>query len=259
MLDKNYEFLKSQLLHTGFGDQHDAALKSQMSTLQPDFILTHKASFGKDEAVATLHFRKSDSSDMYFFNKYKMLLKKDGEENVVQQLFYLRNKEDNITFKEAFNLLQGRSVLKEKQNKEGEKYVTWVKLDFSNSEKDGNFKFKSQSYGYELPKAMDKYAFEELKDPDVRMQVQRSLERGNRLEVSLSENGQQRKLFIEANPASGVNNSLKVFDQNLQRVQNISTKEGETQSPHQQQKKKAGDEEDIPTKSVGRKRGRGVT
>lgn len=257
MLDKNYEFLKSQLLHTGFGDQHDAALKGQMSTLQPDFILTHKASFGKDEAVATLHFRKSDSSDMYFFNKYKMLLKKDGEDNVLQQLFYLRNKEDNITFKEAFNLLQGRSVLKEKQNKEGEKYVTWVKLDFSNSEKDGNFKFKSQSYGYELPKAMEKYGFEELKDHDVRMQIQRSLERGNRLEVSLSENGQQRKFFIEANPASGVNNSLKVFDHNLQRVQNLSSKESETISPRKQQRNEMKEAEG--PKKEGRKRGRGVT
>ncbi len=257
MQDKNYEFLKSQLLHSGFGDQHDAALKKEMSALQPEFILTHKANFGKDEAVATLHFRKSETTDMYFFNKFKMLLKKDGEDNILQQLFYLRMKEDNVTFKEAVNLLQGRSVFKEKQNKQGEKYVTWVKLDFSNSEKDGNFKFKSQSYGYELPKAMDKYNFDELKDPDVRMQIQRSLERGNRLEVNLSENGQQRKLFIEANPASGINNSLKIFDQNLQRVQHLSTKESETISPRKQQRNEMKEAE--VEKKEGRKRGRGVT
>ncbi len=130
MIEKNYEFLREQLKFTGFGEGHSEPLKVQMEKMQDAFVLTHKAKLGNDEAVATLHFKKSDSSDMYFFNKYNMHLKKEGDDTVMKQTIYLRNKEDNISFKEAYNLMNERSVLKEKNIEARREVPGWSKAGF---------------------------------------------------------------------------------------------------------------------------------
>lgn len=257
MIEKNYAFIKNQLKGTGFGESHDENLKTQMKLLPPDFILTHQTKFGKDEVVATLHFRKSTDTDMYFFNKYNMLLKKDGEDAVLKQMFYLRGKEDNITFKEAFNLMQERSVLKERMTKEGQTYTTWLKLDFKESDKEGNYKLKSQNYGYDINKALAKYPIIELNDPDMLKQMVSSLERGNLQEVSMNIGGQDSKVYIAASPASGLTHALKVFDTKMQRIQGLSqenTKEQQQQQNHQK-KIKAGDESDKPVNMKRKSRG----
>ena len=62
---------------------------------------------------------KSDSSDMYFFNNYLPL--KKGKDERAEQTFY-PNKGKGVTGKEAFNLLDGRSVHKDLVTKEGQPY-----------------------------------------------------------------------------------------------------------------------------------------
>lgn len=262
MNEKNYDFLKNQIKLTGFGENHSENLKAQLEKQQPDFVLTHKATFGKDEVVATLHFRKSQETDMYFFNKYNILMQKQGEENVMKQMIYLRSKEDNISFKEAYNLLNDRSVFKEKTTKEGEKYLTWVKLDFKETDKEGSFKMKSQSFGYDISKALEKYPIVEISDPDVKKSIIDSLQRGNRQEVTFETEGKQTKMYIEANPASGVNHALKVYDAAMQRVQGLS--KGEEQSNEQAKKEeqktkvKAGEEDEADRPTQSRRRSRGI-
>ncbi|OJY98313.1 MAG: hypothetical protein BGP13_09550 [Sphingobacteriales bacterium 40-81] len=262
MNEKNYEFLKNQIKLTGFGESHGDNLKAHLEKQQPDFVLTHKANFGKDEVVATLHFRKSQESDMYFFNKYNILMQKQGEENVVKQMIYLRNKEDNISFKEAYNLLNDRSVFKEKTTKEGEKYLTWVKLDFKETDKEGSFKMKSQSFGYDISKALEKYPIVEISDPDVKKSIINSIERGNRQEVTFEVEGKQNKMYIEANPASGVNHALKVYDAAMQRVQGLSKGEeqsnGQAKKEEQKSKVKAGEEDESDRPTQSRRRSRGI-
>jgi hypothetical protein len=63
-----------------------------------------------------LQFRKSDNSDMYFFNSYEASLQRSNSERV-NQTFYL-NKGKGVTTKEAFNLLDGRAVHKELTNRD---------------------------------------------------------------------------------------------------------------------------------------------
>jgi hypothetical protein len=36
-----------------------------------DFQVTHNTKFGNDELTAFLQFKKSDQTDMYFFNRFK--------------------------------------------------------------------------------------------------------------------------------------------------------------------------------------------
>ncbi len=261
MNEKNYAFLKNQIKLTGFGENHADNLKVQIEKQQPDFVLTHKAMFGKDEVVATLHFRKSQETDMYFFNKYNVLLQKEGDDNVMKQMIYLRSKDDNISFKEAYNLMSQRSVFKEKVTKEGDKYLTWVKLDFKETDKAGNFKLKSQSFGYDINKALEQYPIMEIQDPDVKKSIIDSLQRGNRQEVTFEADAKQRKMFIEANPASGVNHALKVYDSDMQRVHAVrkGEEQGQTQGSRQERKNKVKTgEDDTGERKPTRRKSRGI-
>src|SRR5699024_7008069 len=129
----------------------------------PKFLLLHQGGFGKDETISTLHFRKSDQSDMYFFNKYDMTLKQENKLEALTQTFYL-NKGNSITLKEAYNLMHGREVNKDLTNKEDQVYNAWIQLDMKNSEQNGNFKIKQfhQNYGFDLEKVLSKLSIKEL-------------------------------------------------------------------------------------------------
>ena len=56
---------------------------------------------------------------MYFFNRYNLALQNANFPDPVKQTFYLNKGQDNITLKEAYNLMNGRSVLKELSTKKG--------------------------------------------------------------------------------------------------------------------------------------------
>ena len=72
---KNHDYLKNQLLYTGFGDGLNEPLKAKMLEGATDFTLDHSKKFGQDEVNSKLHFSKSDQTDLYFFNKFDLSLK----------------------------------------------------------------------------------------------------------------------------------------------------------------------------------------
>jgi hypothetical protein len=71
-------------------------------------------------------------------------------------------------FKEACNLLNGRSVYKELTPKEGARYKAWVKLDFNKRDEHGNAKLNifNEKYGFSLKEALGRIPLKELKDPE---------------------------------------------------------------------------------------------
>jgi hypothetical protein len=87
MNEKNYEYLKEQLKNTGFGDTFNADLANKISQGAPEFQLAQKKTFGKDDVIATLHFKKGNDSDMYFFNRYDLQLLSDKQDNKARQMF----------------------------------------------------------------------------------------------------------------------------------------------------------------------------
>lgn len=217
MNDKNYEYLNKQLLNTGFGEGHADELKQKMEKGENDFALFHKQTFGKDEAVATMHFRKSAESDMYFFNQYTLIVKNEGKDETLQHRFYINNKEDSITLKQGYNLIQGRAVYKERTNKEEEKYNAWISLDFKNTDNNGNYRLNvyHENYGYDLKEVLGKYSIREMGDPALAKRLVESLERGNRQQVTMDIKGQEQKVFIEASPKF---KSLNVYQASGQRM-----------------------------------------
>ena len=106
-----------------------------------EFQLHYKTEINKKPFEASLNFRKSDSSDMYFFNNYHASLEKNNGEKV-DRTFFL-NKGKGITSKEAFNLLDGRAVHKDLVTKEGQPYKAWTQLDFENKDKNNNYERKT--------------------------------------------------------------------------------------------------------------------
>ncbi|RYY89468.1 MAG: hypothetical protein EOO15_06020 [Chitinophagaceae bacterium] len=219
MNEKNYDFLANQVKYTGFGDGLAEVLKEKLAQGAPEFTLRHEAAFGTDKTEATLHFRRSNESDMYFFNRYDLALKNEKLQEPLQQSFYISGKQDNITLKEGYNLLSGRAVHKDLTTKEGEGYRAWVQLDFKQSEANGNFKMKQfhEAYGFDLEKALDKHPIKELRIPEDRESLIKSLERGNRQAVTLEAEGGPKQIFLEAAPQF---KSLNLYEANGRRIIN---------------------------------------
>ena len=220
MNPKNYEYLRDQVKFTGFGEALEAELKEKIGKQTPDFQLYHNTKFGNDVATATLHFKKSDQSDMYFFNKYELTLKQESNADMMKQAFYI-NKGNNITLKEAYNLMSGRAVNKDLTNKEGQVYNAWVQMDFSQTDKNGNYGLKQyhQNYGFDLEKELAKHPIKELANEQEKGRLIESLQKGNRQAVTVVKEGTEQRVYIEASPRF---KSLNIYDSSLQKVNSQS-------------------------------------
>ena len=191
MEENNYEYLVKQIKFTGFGEEPLQDLRRKMEEGKPHFIVYQEGLYNKDSAITRLDFKKSEDKDMYFFNSYSMSLKIAGQESPVEQKFYINNKQDNITLKEAYNMLSGRAVEKEITPKEGEKYKAWLQLDFKETDTNGQYKTKQfhPNYGFDLEKVLDRHPFKELGSPEEKKALMESLQRGNRQIVTLEAEG----------------------------------------------------------------------
>ncbi|OIR01275.1 hypothetical protein GALL_165630 [mine drainage metagenome] len=200
MNTENQTYLKDNIKYMGFGENMHAELEQNMKEGKADFQLHYKAEINKKPFEAVLHFRKSENSEMYFFNRYEASLeRKNGEK--LNQTFYL-NKGKGVTAKEAYNLLEGRAVYKELANKEGEPYKAWIQLDFDKKDKHQNHEVKQyhDNYGYDVKAAVSKYAVAELDGGEKEKALLQSLQKGNIQSVTIEKDGATHKMFIEANP-----------------------------------------------------------
>ncbi len=266
MNQKNFDYLKDQVKFTGFGDALENVLKEKIQKQSPEFQILHNAKFGNDTVTATLHFKKSEQSDMYFFNKYNLTLKQEQNQDMMEQAFYI-NKGNNITLKEAYNLMSGRAINKDLTSKEGQLYNAWMQMDFKNTDNSGNYKIKQyhQNYGYDLEKSLAAHPIKELKNEQDKTTLLESLQKGNRQSVTFIQNGSEHKHFIEANPQF---KSINIYDGNMKRLINSQLKgekqtQGESNSTKQEIKKESekysNDDEnpEMPKASKRRKKNQG--
>ncbi|MBL7738137.1 MAG: hypothetical protein JNK14_02885 [Chitinophagaceae bacterium] len=215
MNNDNLQYLKDNIKYMGFGENMYRELKRNLGEGKAEFQLLFAAEINKKPFEATLNFRKSDSTDMYFFNNYNASLEKsNGEKN--EQTFYL-NKGKGVTAKEAYNLLDGRAVHKDLTTKEGQPYKAWIQLDFENKDKSNNFEVKQfhENYGYDLKAAVEKFAVADLNDPDKSKALMQSLEKGNVQSVTIEKDGSSHKMFMEADPQY---KKVTMYDSNMKMV-----------------------------------------
>lgn len=215
MNNDNLQYLKDNIKYMGFGENMYRELERNLGEGKSEFQLRFAAEINKKPFEATLNFRKSDSTDMYFFNNYNASLEKsNGEKN--NQTFYL-NKGKGVTAKEAYNLLDGRAVHKDLTTKEGQPYKAWIQLDFENKDKNNNFEVKQfhENYGYDLKAAVEKFAVAELNDPEKAKALMQSLEKGNVQSVTIEKDGSSHKMFMEADPQY---KKVTMYDSNMKMV-----------------------------------------
>jgi hypothetical protein len=269
MNQKNFEYLKDGLKYLGFGEGLNNKLTEELASGKPEFQMKTVNEYGRDKVNYTLDFRKSDSSDMYFFNKYTANFKPEGDSQEKAQTFYIK-KNSGITAKEAYNLLNGRSVNKDLTNAEGQPYNAWLQIDFNQQDDKGNHKFKMihQAYGYDLDKELSKHPIKELNEPVTKERLMQSLERGNLHQVTFVKGDREDKMFIEANPQF---KTLNVYDDKLKKVfieannrthvpendpmkkQPGQQKESEEPGKKQEKKKEMGNDGDEESPNKGKK------
>ena len=215
MNNDNFQYLADNVKYLGFGENSKTEIEKNMNSGKPDFQLHVKTEINKKAFDATLNFRKSDSTDLYFLNNYHATLNKGNDEKL-GQTFYL-NKGKGVTAKEAYNLLDGRAVHKELSTKEGQNYKAWIKLDTSVTDKNQNFEVKQfhENYGFNLKEAVSKFAIKEMSDPEKEKALLQSLQKGNLQSVTIEKEGNTSKMFIEADPQF---KKVNMYDANLKPV-----------------------------------------
>lgn len=227
MNQQNAEYLQNLLKFTGFGEGMQEELQTRLQEQKPEFTLQHRSQIGTDQVEASLLFRKSDQSDMYFFNRFYLKLKDENGAEDFTQSFPI-SREHSFTLKEAYNLMKGRSVHKELRSRAGENYQAWLKLDFREKDDYGNFKMTQyhQNYGYDLKQVLAKYPIREMESPQTAQSLVRSLERGNRQSVTMTVEGRDQKLFVEASPQY---KSLNVFNSQFLKINVHAQKQNDTE------------------------------
>lgn len=216
MNQENLEYLKDNIKYMGFGEKLNESLEHNLKAGKPEFQLTTDAKFNNKVFEAKLNFRRSDSSEMYFFNSYNASLTRSNGDKM-DQTFYL-NKGKGVTAKEAYNLLEGRAVHKELSTKDGQDYKAWLQLDLQTKDKNNNFEVKQfhENYGFDLKASLSKYPISELNYPDQEKSLLQSLQKGNVQSVTMEKDGKESKLFVEANPQF---KTITVYDSQMKRLQ----------------------------------------
>ena len=224
MENNNLEFLKKNLKFLGFGTSLNAALEAKVSERQESFRIGVSADFnarqkdgslGKDKVNYELNFLRSSKPYHYFLDSVKVTLN-----DQIQNTFSYA-KGNDVTAKEAYNLLRGASIHKKAilnrqmdnrvlasseigQVKEGsgEKIDSiWIKLDFEKLNEQGNFSYKKfyPDHGFHLESELSRFPIKELGRFQEKELLISSLGRGNTQKATL-ESGQS--VFIEADPES---------------------------------------------------------
>ena len=249
MSEKNLEFLKDALKYLGFGEGLKEKLTENVKSEKPEFQMSTVNTYGKDKVSYSLDFKRSDKADMYFFNRYTASFKAGENGPEKSQSFYI-NKNAGVTAKEAYNLLNGRSVNKDLVNSEGQKFNAWLQLDFNQPDDKGGHKFRQfhTGYGYNLENELAKLPIKELTDMTSKERLMQSLERGNLHEVNFISGDKSEKMFIEANPQF---KSLNIYDSDMKKVfQSHERKEGQ---PEMQKDQRAPEKKEDQKKDLSKK------
>jgi len=117
----------------------------------------------------------------------------------------------------------------------GETYFGWKGLNFKESDKYGNFLPKTMFWNHE--KELAKYPVKELAEPYDHERLLASIEKGNKANVTIINDGQEIKGTIAANPR------MQRFDFYDSNGQNLIVKQVEKQKMSQSEKKEQGKEQ----------------
>ncbi|WP_203965412.1 hypothetical protein [Capnocytophaga stomatis] len=242
------EYLKNQIKYLGFGEseQLHKNLEKGINSKEDSFVLhtTSDKVMEGNKVEFNLKFNKTEEGGVFFNSYQAKLTTKQGEER--SHTFKVQ-KENNITAKEAINLLEGRAVkvhfnkTKEKideqtgeMTKEVTKEPSFIKLKLNEEKNEyGNYKLEgySKNYGVDVNSIIEK-ANLVFKDDFEKENTIKHLEKGNITNVNfINDKKQQEKGFAILNPQWKM---LNLYDEKMNRIN--SNKNAQTSELQDNQK-----------------------
>jgi len=206
-------YLQQCLRNLGFGSDlsFNATLEQEMIKGNDEFQLQIQESFDEGSVIkATLYFWKASNNPNFVLTKYHATLCYNENPKLNKSHTFLIYRLLGVTFKEAFNLLQGRAVLKTLFTPDQEMYDAWIQLDFSKKIAYHHYsvhQFKAPSE-YDLEKILNAYPIRELATSQQKADLIQSLEEGNLHPVTFETEQTVQKIYISANPQSKTINIL---------------------------------------------------
>lgn len=237
--EKNLWYLERQIEMTGFGDTLKGDLRALAAKGKKEFSIEFEKQIGADKVDGKLNFGTSEKGNLYI-GSFDMNLMKEGQEEVWGNNFrvFMGN---NFTLKEAYNLLDGRSVHKNfikvndfKDWTKNEEQPAWTFMDFKNTNEEGNYLLR-RIYNFDLKESLDKLPIKGWQFDNRKVEIMENLKKGNYQMVTLEIDGKEEKRFIEAVPRF---QSINIYDENMQRDYLTKGRE-QSQEQSQQQGKQA--------------------
>ncbi|HXB35195.1 MAG TPA: hypothetical protein VNV35_17320 [Puia sp.] len=201
-MKSNLEYLNDDLKYLGFGENTllNRQLEESVANGKPEFELYTDAFFEHFiRTEAKLHFLKLVNKGTYVFDRFTATNQYEQDPGKNKEREFHVYKGVGVTFKEAFNLLDGRAAMIDGVDQDDKVYRTWVQLDFEERDAHLNYRFKYFRH-YELERVLESYPIEELLADATRKTLLASLERGNKCLITLN-TGKPEPKWIEANPA----------------------------------------------------------
>ena len=224
---KQLNYLKNQVKYLGLGEDPKLHKDLENAILSPETKVTVRAEYNYPDrlmkgntASFDLNLTKTEQGGV-FLNSYRAnLTTKNSEER--SQTFKVQ-KENNITAKEAINLLEGRSVKIEhdvvnKETGELSRTESFIKLNMKEPKTDyGNYKYEwynKNAYGVDVDNIMQKSNLTFADDTE-RERTKKHLEKGNITQVTFQHENRQVQGFAVLNPQW---KNLNLYDSAMNRV-----------------------------------------
>jgi hypothetical protein len=201
-MKSNLEYLNTDLKYLGFGENTllNQQLEESIAKGSPEFELYTDAFFEHFiRTEARLHFSKLVKQGSYVFDHFTATNQYEQDPARNKEREFHVYKGVGVTFKEAYNLLDGRAARIDGVDQDDEIYRTWVQLDFEERDAHQNYRFKYYRH-YDLERVLSSYPIEEFLADATRKTLLASLERGNKCLITLN-TGKPEPKWIEANPA----------------------------------------------------------
>ena len=219
-------YLKNQVKYLGMGESEKLHKDLENAILSPDKNVDVKVEYNNPDKLMKgntisfdLHIDKGEQGGVFLNSYTANLTMKNGEER--SQSFKVQ-KENNITAKEAINLLEGRAVKIEhdrvdKETGELSRTESFIKLKLKDEKTEyGNYKYEwyNKGYGVDVDDIMNKSNLV-FADDTQRERTKKHLEKGNITEVSFVHDKKEIKGFAVLNPQY---KQLNLYDSTMNRL-----------------------------------------
>lgn len=194
-LSESHQELKNRITYNGFSvDANEIEKLYTNLYAQEERALPNLKTIGEDKYNFELKFKKGENGNVYL-NGFTAIDKFDTNK---QQYFSLGKDSLNITSKEAYNLMEGRSVFKNLKNQDESKNPIWLKLDFSNKNEKGQAKYKTfnKGYGYFPERMLAKMGV----DLKYKKDIMKSFKKGNEVKVTIGMKDEFKSGTVSADP-----------------------------------------------------------